>query len=99
MSDWVIPLIISIIITCVWFLDVFSSDDKDSDNKDKGNTNDGNVYVDWDFPLLVGMSWIIFSMEYGSVLGQWVACVLSGILYIITRREREAIPHLNYVSL
>ena len=103
MSDWTIPLIVSIIITFVCFMQVYSTYKNEDDSKkfkqlNDNKTPDGDRVFDWDFPLLVAMSWVIFSIEYGSVIAQWVIGVVSVLLYIITRRERE-VTQLNYVPL
>ena len=82
-------------------MQVYSTYKDDSTNYKTLNDNktpDGDRVFDWDFPLLVAMSWVIFSIEYGSVIAQWVIGVVSVLLYIITRRERE-VTQLNYVLL
>lgn len=102
MSDWLIPLIISIIITCLWIFNAYSTDEKETGQKVDREfsllSSDGDQIFDWDFPLLVCMSWIIFSIEYDSVVAQWVAGILSGLLYLGTRRRKDVVQ-LKYVSI
>lgn len=68
------------------------------DDKKDQEKSDGDTIIDWDFPLIVCMAWIIFSIEYDSVIVRWVIGILSALLYIITRRKREIIQ-FNYIPL
>ena len=93
MSDWVIPLVISLLFTIAWIMSICV--------EFRPKNEDDVIDFDLDLPLIVSLSWVIFSIEYNTIVARWLIGILSIISYAIALMVRRDIPSgkIKYLNM
>ena len=62
---------------------------------------DDVIDFDLDLPLIVSLSWVIFSIEYNTIVARWLIGILSIISYAIALMVRRDIPSgkIKYLNM